>query len=42
MVKSEQDAKTTKGNLATRALYSTVGLFVIGAAVAVLGAPVKW
>jgi hypothetical protein len=31
-----------KPNRATRIIYSTLGLTLIGAAVAVLGAPFKW
>ena len=40
MVKKTQNPK--KPNRTTRIIYSTLGLSLIGGAVAVLGAPIKW
>jgi type IV secretory pathway component VirB8 len=42
MVNRAQEEKNAKPNRATRIIYSALGLSVIGAVVAVLGAPVKW
>jgi hypothetical protein len=42
MVKKTLNRKTAKPTIARRAVYSATGLFLIGAAVAVLGAPMKW
>jgi hypothetical protein len=42
MVRKARNEKNAKPSRATRIIYSTLGLSVIGAAVAVLGAPVKW
>jgi hypothetical protein len=40
MVKSTPNQK--RPNRVTRIIYSTIGLSLIGGAVAVLGAPFKW
>jgi hypothetical protein len=42
MVENGSNQQSTKGSRVTRAIYSSIGLGVISAAVAVLGAPTKW
>jgi hypothetical protein len=42
MVVNSTNEKTTKPSRVSRVIYSCVGLGVISAAVAVLGAPTKW
>jgi hypothetical protein len=37
-----QDLKSAKPTRVMRVMYSATGLAIIGAAVAVLGAPMKW
>jgi hypothetical protein len=42
MVKNFLNQKTAKPGMLSRAVFTSVGLAVISAAVAVLGAPTKW